>query len=84
MSCNAPPHPKKKNWFCLIHILKVISTEYIDLCWTWSCGLFQSSKGDKGGQAMAEGTIEDLAEESFSKYYSVRKTYLFKGIIILQ
>ncbi|XP_022302318.2 nuclear transcription factor Y subunit beta-like [Crassostrea virginica] len=27
----------------------------------------ESSKGDKGGQAMAEGTIEDLAEESFTQ-----------------
>lgn len=28
---------------------------------------FQSSKGDKGGSGGADGTLEDLAEESFSE-----------------
>lgn len=40
------------------HVYNYISIEFF---------FFQSSKGDKGGSGGADGTLEDLAEESFSE-----------------
>lgn len=38
----------------------------LQLYFKWNF-FFQSSKGDKGGSGGADGTLEDLAEESFSE-----------------